>query len=200
MTGSSEETLPRVGIGLPLVALKGKSLVSLCTNLVQTRAQMSLLIVEGAYIQLNRALLVKYAREQECTHIFFMDHDMAFPGDTIQRLLDRDKDVVGGAYNQRGVTPSLTTVFLEGVDGERVPGDQLPKDLFRCSALGTGCLLVKMSVFDRIASPWFNLEIINNVDLVQSEDVWFCNQVRKAHIDVWCDPTFAVGHVGEAIY
>lgn len=192
--------MARVGIGLPLVALKGKPLVSLCTNLIQTRAEMALLIVEGAYIQLNRALLVKYAREQACTHLFFMDHDMVFPGDTIQRLLDRDKDVVGGAYNQRGIRPPLTTVFLADAAGERVAADQLPMALFRCSALGTGCLLVKMTVFDRIASPWFNLEILDNTNIVQTEDVWFCNQVRKAQIDVWCDPTFEVGHVGEAIY
>src|SRR5262245_3292628 len=183
-----------------MIALKAKSVATLCQNLIQTRsAETALLIVEGAYIQLNRAILVASAREHRCTHVFYMDHDMDFPGDTVDRLLAHDLDVVGGKYNQRS-DPPRPTVYLAGPDGQRVPEDQLPTELFRCESIGCGCMLVRLSVFDKIDSPWFNLLIEDNVNLIQTEDVWFCNQVRKAGLEVWCDPTIPVGHLGEKVY
>jgi hypothetical protein len=189
----------RVGIGLPLLSLKTRSLVTLCQNLIQTHAQMALLVVEGAYIQHNRALLVKHAREQRCTHLFFMDHDVFFPGDTVDRLLAHEKDIVAAPYNMRGVWPPQTMVFLAGPDGQRTAADQFPKELFRCEALGCGCMLIRMAVFESIAAPWFALDVRDN-ELVSSEDVWFCNQARRAGFDIWCDPTIPVGHIGEWIY
>jgi hypothetical protein len=196
-------TRPRIGIALPVVAMKSRSIASLCMNLVTLlthEIEASLLIVEGAYIQHNRALLVEYAQAEACSHIFFMDHDMSFPRDTVVRLLGHERDVVGGAYNQRGIEPPLTTVYLADAHGARTPVDQLPTELFRCEAIGCGCLLVRMTVFDRIAAPWFQIVIEDNTRLVQTEDVWFCNQVRQARLDVWCDPTIPIGHVGEKVY
>jgi hypothetical protein len=157
------------------------------------------LIVEGAYIQHNRTLLVKHAREQHCTHLFFMDHDMAFPGDTVDKLLAHDVDIVGGAYNMRGVLPPQTCVFVSGPDGHRLTREQFPPSLFLAEAIPCGCMLIKMSVFDRIEPPWFDLTIVDG-ELVSSEDVYFCNKARKANIDIHCDPTIPVGHVGEFIY
>ncbi len=189
----------RVGIGIPLVALRAKSLVSLCQNLIQTHAEMALLIVEGAYIQHNRALLVKHAREQGCTHLFFMDHDMVFPADTVDRLLAHDKDIVACAYNMRGRFPLESVVTLHDAAGQRVPDADLPGELFRCSSLGCGVMLIKIPVFERIAQPWFHLHI-EGFDLLSTEDVWFCNQARQAGIDIWCDPTIPVQHQGEFLF
>jgi len=191
---------PRVGVAIPLVQLKAKPLVSLASTLCTTDAEMALLVTEGAYIPYNRILLVGLAREQKCTHIFFMDHDMYFGADTVTRLLAHDKDIVAAPYNMRSL-PLTTTVILLDEKGEKTDGELLPKELFRCEALGCGCMLIKIEVFEKIERPWFAIQIDpESNELVISEDVHFCNQARKAGYDVWCDPTIKVGHIGEAVY
>lgn len=189
---------PRVGIAVPLVALKAKPLISLASALCTTNAQMSLLVTEGAYIPYNRILLVELAREWKCTHIFFMDHDQVFAEDTVTRLLAHDKDIVAAPYNMKQY-PLQTTVILLDKNGKR--RNKLPKKMFTCEALGCGCMLVKMEVFDKIQFPWFQIYINPETrKLEMSEDVWFCNQARQAGYEIFCDPTIKVGHVGEAVY
>ena len=195
---------PRVGIGLPLVALKGKPLVSLCSTLCTTDAEMASLVSEGAYIPYNRLLLRNLAVEQGCTHLFFMDHDVVYPPTTLTQLLAHDKDVVACHYNMK-TTPRLSMAF--DLEGDRIPlveaepGDwRLPQPgLFKLSAIGCGVMLIKLPIFEKLERPFFQV-LIEGDDLIISEDVWFCERVRRAGFDVWCDPTIKVHHMGEAAY
>ena len=75
----------------------------------------------------------------------------------------------------------------------------LPQEPFKCFALGTGCMLIKMSVFDKIEKPYFYYGDAGQEGLM-SEDVYFCDKAHQAGYDVWCDPTIEVGHVGKYIY
>jgi hypothetical protein len=168
----------------------------LCTG--SEEAEMCLLTTEGAYIPYNRTLLVGLAGDEKCSHIFFVDHDMWYSTDVLPRLLKHDKDIVAAPYNMRSL-PLTTTVIRDGAD--RPPSDQLPQELFRCDAAGTGMMLIKMPVFEKIPMPWFNIVIDTETkQLTVSEDVWFCNQARLSGFDIWCDGTIRVGHIGECIY
>jgi len=158
------------------------------------QGEKALLTVEGPYVQHNRNLLVRTARENECSHLFFMDHDMIFEPDAINRLLAHDVDVVGGAYNIRGILPRELNVW---VNEERLA--TLPRELFKADAIGCGCMLIRMSVFDALPFPWFKIEETED-DLQVTEDIYFCNAVRKAGMTVWCDPTIRIGHLGEYTY
>lgn len=140
------------------------------------------------------------AQEEKCTHIFFIDHDMQYPSDTLDRLLAHDKDIVGAAYNMR-CYPLKTTVTLLDENGAMTPREKLPAELFRCEAVATGMMLAKMSVFDKVEKPWFAIMIDPETnELTITEDVYFCNQARKAGFEIWCDPTIPIGHIGEATY
>jgi hypothetical protein len=58
-----------------------------------------------------------------------------------------------------------------------------------------------MSVFDKIDQPYFFYkEPKSKEDDGMGEDVWFCEKVNEAGMEVWCDPTVEVSHVGEYIY
>ena len=185
-----------VAVSLPMYTMKAKSVVSLISTMFNTpEIHFHLHAVEGAYIQSNRVQLVKMALDQKADYMFFMDHDVAFAPDTLKRLLAHDKDIVFAPYNGRHAGSAS---LVMGLDGVRV--ESFPTDVFPVSSGPTGCMLIKMAVFDKLPKPWFHV-VLNDVGQVsESEDVWFCNLAYLAGISVWCDPSIKVGHYGEAIY
>ena len=57
-------------------------------------------------VDLARNLVVESAlKDPDVTHVFFMDSDMQFHTDSLIRLVQRDKPVVGGIYFSRTETP-----------------------------------------------------------------------------------------------
>jgi hypothetical protein len=115
----------------------------------------------------------------------------------LTKLLAHDKPIVGAAYHYRRL-PLETTVKIAGADGKltAVPADEIPTEPFRCYAVGTGLMLVQLSVFDKLPQPWFFFRH-SGEGLETGEDVWFCEQAAKAGLEVWCDPTLRVRHLGQ---
>jgi predicted O-methyltransferase YrrM len=153
----------------------------------------------GCYVHENREKIVKEAQAVGASHVLFIDSDMYLPPKTVNKLLAHDKDIIGVNYNQREFPLVSTIKFAD--DKENlipVPGDDVPKTLFKCFAVGTGCLLVKMSVFQRIDTPWFWFDTYKG-DIL-GEDIWFCRQAHRKGIEVWCDPTIDVKHIGNYAY
>jgi len=138
-----------------------------------------------------RCRLVHKARELKATHLLFVDYDMFFAPDTIQKLLDNDKDIVGAAYNFRSL-PKKSTAFP--LDEENAQG------LYKCHAIGTGLMLIKMEVFDKVSEPWFQFGRDASGNMVRGEDVHFCLEAQKVGYDVWADDTLTVNHLGEYAY
>ena len=64
--------------------------------------------IRGTNTVTARNGIVSKFLDTDYTHIFFMDSDMVFPKDTLQRLLDRDVDIVGGFYlrKRKGFLPN----------------------------------------------------------------------------------------------
>lgn len=62
--------------------------------------------IENKPVDVARNLIVEAAlADPEVTHLFFMDSDMQFHPDTLLRLVQRDKDVIGGTYFARNESP-----------------------------------------------------------------------------------------------
>ena len=63
----------------------------------------------------------------------------------------------------------------------------------------TGCLLIHMSVFDKLPKPYFRFGINpENGDII-GEDFHFCDDARNAGVRIWCDAqlTQEMVHLGE---
>lgn len=180
------------------------SLMSGMINLAQADIPPNLLIQVGGYVDVNRNQIIKEALKAHASHVMFIDADMSFPEDGIARLLAHDKDVVGGNYNVR-LDP--TSEVLSGptvkmlVDGEPVSltKDGLPDSLFKCYAIATGFMLINLRVFDKLDFPYFEAYQDKN-GLHYTEDIDFCKKVNAAGLEVWCDPTIQIGHIGSAMY
>ena len=53
--------------------------------------------------------------------------------------------------------------------------------------------MIKTSILADIPTPWFEYHEENGNAI--SEDVWFCQQARKAGIPIWADKRVACGHI-----
>lgn len=163
--------------------------------------------VSSAYTHHNRNVLMQNAINRGSTHLMFIDTDMTFPADGVQRLLAHDKDIIGGSYNLR--RPGEPTSTVKQLDRSATTLDMTR--LQRVRAVGTGFMLIRLDAVKRIDAPsggtdsagepmpplWFYFD--HSGEWV-GEDVYFCDLARKSGIDVWCDPTIPLGHIGEAVY
>ena len=142
----------------------------------------------------QRNMLVEDCLAQGCDWLFFIDDDHAFPKDTLTRLLSHQKPIVSALVLQRGA-PFLPAAYAEEDDGRFYHLDLTscgPDNLVQVRALGTGALLVHMSMLAQFPNPWFKY----SDDL--GEDLYFSNLLWNAGIPMLVDTGCRVGHIAPA--
>jgi len=129
------------------------------------------------------------------THLLFMDTDMTFPPDTIKKLMDHNKDIVSGLYFER-YAPYRPMVRKRLDDGYSL-ADYTQGGLIEVDALGTGCMLINLAVFDKLEKPYFEYRLTKSgiKETFLSEDIVFCERVRETGIQIFCDTTIRCGHL-----
>ena len=105
-----------------------------------------------------------------------------------------DAGVIGALYFQRGGEYHPVAMNTEGGKYYWLRDEQIQHKLQPVDIAGGGCLLIRMSVFDRIPSPWFEPEM--QVDgPSRGTDVQICEKSREAGFSVWLDSSIELGHV-----
>jgi GT2 family glycosyltransferase len=181
--------------------IKTETHLSILGTVYNTKHELYHVIWNSCYVHENRTILVNMARDEKCDAIFFVDSDMAFHNQTLNKLIAVDKPVVGADYNHRHF-PLESTVKFADESGHLISKrkDEFPKVPFRCFGVATGCMLIKMDVFDKIDIPWFDFEYDEQGKVATGEDIFFCKQLYNKGIEVWCDPTVEIGHIGSYSY
>jgi hypothetical protein len=180
------------------------ALVQNIIYLAQHDISTTLVIQIGGYVAVNRNTIADIALTNGTTHLMFIDADMIFPPDGIMKLIEADKPVAGANYNVR-LDP--TSKILSGptvqmmVDGRPVALEKggLPEGLFQCYALATGFMLIDLSVFKKLRTPYF-VSKQDKQNNHTTEDIYFCQQLYKKGIEIWCDESIKIGHVGSYVY
>lgn len=167
--------------------------------------------VRSTLLEIGRGVQVEQAlRQRGMTHILFVDSDMKFPCDTLERLLVWKESIIGCTYSQR-ISPRAPT--HRDLDGEcKIPAPQWShKDpqKFEVKSLGLGCVLINLNTFRRIPRPWFRIsyeqddqgkQIVmpDGSDKHISEDNAFFARARDAGYHVFCDWSLSqvIQHVG----
>lgn len=135
--------------------------------------------------------------------LFFLGSDIVVPRDALRRLLRHNADIVGATYLRAMEPHGLIVKPL----GDR-PVDQ-DSGMVEVEALPAGCLLVRVSVLDKIRRPYFRPLIVDEVfepehvpPTIAPEYAGFCAASRAAGLQVWCDLDLSkeVTHVGEVGY
>jgi hypothetical protein len=197
-----EKKKPKVILALAVQdTVKSKLLLSLIVALREADYDYDVAVSMGADLIGSRTRLVNQAKKLGGTHMLFLDHDMfLMPSpnmagkmvDPITRALSHDKDVVGAPYHFRSLPLKTTSTPLSDMSDK--------KGLYRAQGLGTGFMLIKMSVFDKIEKPWFQFGRNAESELVYGEDWFFCQQCIKAGIEIWCDGGLNIKHTGDYDY
>uniref|UniRef100_A0A6H1ZQ26 Putative glycosyltransferase n=1 Tax=viral metagenome TaxID=1070528 RepID=A0A6H1ZQ26_9ZZZZ len=149
------------------------------------KTPFTVLLYETCYIHLGRERLAQQALDGGFTHLLFVDSDMFFEPDALDRLIARDKDIVGADYNKKVLPPEGTVIGAE--EG----------DFVKCEGIATGFLLIKTEVFKKLKHPWFFYEADEQGNCITGDDMWFCKIAREAGYDIWCDKTIKVFHLGD---
>lgn len=155
-----------------------------------------------------RNAIVEGALQTGCDYLFFLDDDHVIDWevqsgpndrydiiDKLVRHMDADPSlgIVGAVYYHRG-NECRPVLMKEGKDGGfyYLRDDEITGQLQEVAVQGGGCMLLRLSMFDRIRSPWFEPEF----DL--GTDVQICKKAREAGFKVCCDTSIQIGHVVNA--
>lgn len=180
----------KIAIGIPTLGTIKTSTVITLVNIIQNLScEIFVIFRFGNHISESRERMVKSAKENKCSHIFFIDSDMKFHFSVLSSLLKQNKDIIGATYNYK-VHPLTSMVKL-------FPNEKKMDKTLKVAGMPTGCLLIKMSVFEKIEKPYFPMEYDKEGFVACSSDIGFCEKARKFGFDIWCDFTLVVKHIGD---
>jgi hypothetical protein len=166
---------------------------------LNTNDAVSLKISQGTLIANQRAELCLDAMREKCTHVLFIDSDMRFPHDMIERLLQHDLDIVATNCARRRM-PTGPTAQIYKENGERELVYTMPEStgLQEVGSVGMGVMLIKANVFAKLAEPWFETPWRHDKRGYIGEDVFFCRKAREAGFKIWIDHDVSkeIGHIG----
>ena len=150
--------------------------------------------VHGQSIANNRNLIVKQALENGCSHVFFLDDDVAFKPDTLIKLLCHNVDIVTGLMLMRDHPhkPLIFSKFTEERSAEHIFLNG-QSGLIPIAASGLGCCLIKCKVFSKLEEPFFRFAEVDKDGL--SEDLGFFKRVQELGLQHHCDLSVTVGHM-----
>ena len=144
----------------------------------------------------------------DATHLMFVDADIQFEASSIVKLLTAGKDIVGGIYPQKILPPKMVV--------NTIPDAKEEGDLLEVGTLGTGFMMIKRSVFEKMIEAgvqkyhddigltneasdnqydFFNCTIDSRGRYL-TEDWSFCAKWRELGGEIWADMSIPLAHVG----
>lgn len=168
---------------------------------------------ESLISRARNTLVAKFLNNPDSTHLMFIDADIGWEPWHLLVMLNRDVDVIGGLYPMK--TLPIKWV-VNGFDGAEIGPDGLQE----VSKTGTGFMLVKRHVFEKLndhpAVKPFNNDIGLPKELDQylrtyydtavrenryySEDWTFCENWRDLGGKVWVDKRVLLRHTGTYVF
>jgi len=144
----------------------------------------------------NRNALVEAARTSGATHILFMDADTVAPKEAAMQLLAYEKDVICATTCKRSEAET-DPIGIPMDEENRVTN----KKLIQMKFVGLPFMLINLKVFDKLQKPYFAEPDDGKGDLIP-EDTYFCNKLREAGFEIWCDMEMSVKikHIGTKEY
>lgn len=202
-----DELIPKILIGVPILSWThefAESFLQLWTDLVTFQAKgrkfhVGYKFIYRAPVHRAEEELADLAVASGCTHLLLMDDDVYdVTAEDLLKLLDADKDVVGGIMHASGF-PHAMCAFRR-FDTKTKVADQpimkgparlyeIPpeqrKGVQKADLIPFCFTLIKTKVFKNLKKPWFSS------DIQAPTDSWFADRVLEkkfdyfAHFDVW---------------
>jgi hypothetical protein len=152
------------------------------------------------WIDIARDVIAHVFLHTDCTHMLQIDADLGWPAEAARRLLEHDKDVIGGAYPVKSDEVNLYPVHCE-------PG----QGLVRATGLPGGFLMVRRNVIETMSErPKYGVSVLGYGHMqvaplftrefrdggYTGEDFMFCERAAGHGFELWLDPDIEFAHVG----
>ena len=148
-----------------------------------------------------RNMLAQEAIETGADRVLWLDSDMVFDLDLMQRLaadMDEGRDFVAGLFFKRRL-PTMPCIYkqLDVADNEshtQVYADYPKDQLFEVAGSGFGAVMTSTKLLKDVADT-FGKPFYPMLGLL-GEDLSFCWRARQLGYRLYCDSRIKVGHVG----
>lgn len=148
---------------------------------------------EIAPVDRARNVIVKRFLEGDGDFLLMIDADIV-PPDSVAAMCLHNKPVcaavcfgwVSTMEEETGIVPVVmdfdekTGLYKSaaGLDGKGVVG---------CDAVGTGCIMIRRDVLEKMPRPWFKFKFTDNYEIERGEDFYFCEKARAAGFTIHAD-------------
>lgn len=210
MSDKKEERPTRVALCIPsgdlIFADFAMSLLNLVSYSRGVGLDIAIINQKTSHIDMGRHALVKQSLDHGADYTMFLDTDMVFPFNALERLLAWQKNIVGASYLKRRPPHMFTHTDLDGGCKEFRYGVAALQNegngLRKVKRLPTGMMLVHTDVYRKVAEPWFDSRWNPESGQRISEDNAFCDDARAQGFDIWLDEimTGEIGHIGQTTF
>ena len=152
----------------------------------------------GTGLARQRDLLTAKFLESDATHILWLDADIGWRAGDAQSLLDTGRDFIAGSYCRKRFGGDIPVLLTGNRDG----------DLFECSHVPTGFLLVSRGAVEKMANHYratmtYGDDGMGGKPVVSlftqmvgegTEDLSFCRRWREIGGQVWLHSKIRLGH------
>lgn len=173
---------------------------------LQSVDETKVMINAGSLVYMSRETLSVHAVKMEADYMLWLDSDMVFEGDLLNRMMktlkENDLDFLTACYFRRSAPYTPVLYSKIDFDGEACHWEELKEapapdsGLFEVEGCGFGCVLMKTDIvldvkgkFGKLFTP------IGGT----GEDLSFCWRARQCGYKLMCDPSIPIGHYGHVV-
>lgn len=159
-------------------------------------------------------IVAEFMANPKATHLLFIDADIQWNPESIERLIQSEHEVCCGIYPKKKIPLEFPLNFVKGSD-ERIP--QCPYGFLEISDAATGFLLIRRSAIEKMFSAYPELKcqlaqepkedeiphsyalfdtMIDDDGRYLSEDFAFSRRWQAIGGRIWCDPQIDLIHYG----
>ena len=115
------------------------------------------MVNESLVTRARNNLMAKMMTNPAATHFMFIDADIRFRAEDILAMLVTEKDVIGGLYPKK----SLPISYVINV----APGTKIENGIFKVDTMGTGFMLFKRHVYEKLIKAHPECKYVDDVGL-----------------------------------
>ena len=171
------------------------------------------MVNESLVTRARNNLMAKMMTNPAATHFMFIDADIRFQPESILQMIAYDKEVIGGLYPKKAL-PVSYVINLK-------PQTKIQGDIFTVDTMGTGFLLFKRPVYEKLIAAHPECKYVDDVGLGKqyepmmysifdckiderghylSEDWLFCRRWQELGGEIWAHSKVLLNHVGHYEY
>ena len=192
----------KILLGMPCIkTIPTKTVISLLQT--AQRGVVEPMICEGSLVYVARDEIARAAIKNGYDYALYVDSDMIFGPEDLNKLLAHDADIVSGLYiTRRGEDKNVA--YKKIITRRNFPyrkpqviEDSASTGYGQIAAVGFGFCLIRTSVLESMFKRYKSIfEPFKGV----GEDIAFCLRAKKCGYKIYIDRDVKLGHIGETVY